>query len=265
MTDTLFDDFADARLKQNIVSLTGSLAKIVALSAKSYQLATSPSETRYGFTAQEFVTQFPELTYYNTGVDNGTDPISATNYPWMIDYATLIPHLTVAVKELNTTVSNNTTSIASNTSSIASNNTAITALQGSSISQTSGNGSLGTLSWTATTAPSGTITKVYQWYKMGNICNIFWAVRASVAGLLVTQMSVPLPGDAPTPGNLSNQTNDSIVSLGSGAIQALVTAAVNQNACCLYKTSGGSYELRNFVTAGLAATYVTGQLTYFTT
>lgn len=251
MTDTLIDNYADARIKQNIVSLTGSLAKIVALSAKSYKLVASPSETRYGFTAQEFVSQFPELTYYNTGVDNGTDPISVTNYPWMIDYATLIPHLTVAVKELNTTVT--------------SNGTAITALQGSSITQTSGSGNLGTLTWSGTLAPSGTITKVYQWYKMGNICNIFWAIKASVAGTLITQMTVPLPGDAPTPGNLSNQATDSIVSVGSGSIQALISAAITSNACSLYKTSGGNYELRNYATAGLGATYVTGQLTYFTT
>lgn len=57
----------------------------------------------------------------------------------------------------------------------------------------------GTITWTATTAPSGTTNHSYRWTRIGNLVNLNIALVFSVAGGSVSQVVLTLPADAPTP------------------------------------------------------------------
>lgn len=57
----------------------------------------------------------------------------------------------------------------------------------------------GTITWTATTAPSGTLTQNYQWTQIGKFVVLRINVKYSVAGGTVTAVTMTLPSDCPTP------------------------------------------------------------------
>lgn len=57
----------------------------------------------------------------------------------------------------------------------------------------------GTITWTGTTAPSGTLTKNYYWRQIGKEVKLDIALKYTVAGAALTAVTLTLPSDAPTP------------------------------------------------------------------
>lgn len=57
----------------------------------------------------------------------------------------------------------------------------------------------GTITWTATTAPGGTVTKVYRWSQVGDIVKYNFVLNHSIAGTVITKVVLTLPSDMPAP------------------------------------------------------------------
>ena len=79
---------------------------------------------------------------------------------------------------------------------------------------------LGTLTWTAGTAPSGSISKLYRATRIGNRVDLWCRIEASTPGVTVTQVSFPLPSDTGinTPVAFTGMGNSEFNVSGSGAI-----------------------------------------------
>lgn len=79
---------------------------------------------------------------------------------------------------------------------------------------------LGTLTWTAGTAPSGSINKKYKATRIGNRVDLWCRIEAATPGATVTAVSFPLPSDAGinTPVAFTGMGNGEFNVPGSGAI-----------------------------------------------
>lgn len=80
---------SDARLKSNIISLGGTLAKLLALDGKSYTFKADESKQKIGLLAQDVQEVFPELV---TEAQDEQGTLS-------VNYQGLIPVLINAIKE----------------------------------------------------------------------------------------------------------------------------------------------------------------------
>ena len=85
---------SDARLKSNISSLGGTLAKLIKIDGKSYTLKSNEKENKIGLLAQEILEVFPEL------VKEGDDK----NGTLSVNYQGLVPVLINAIKEQQTQI-----------------------------------------------------------------------------------------------------------------------------------------------------------------
>lgn len=85
--------FSDARLKDEVVSLSESLAKVEGLRGVSYRLKSDPGRTRLGLIAQEVEQVTPEVVNYDPEKDI-----------YSVSYHSLVPVLIEAIKELSTRV-----------------------------------------------------------------------------------------------------------------------------------------------------------------
>lgn len=82
--------FSDIRLKQNVLSIDNSLAKIEGLRGVSYELKNDPGVPHLGLIAQEVKDVVPEVVHH----DDATDM-------YKVSYQSLIPVLIEAIKELS--------------------------------------------------------------------------------------------------------------------------------------------------------------------
>lgn len=82
--------FSDIRLKQNVISIDNSLAKIEGLRGVSYELKADPGIPHLGLIAQEVKEVVPEVVSHDTSSDM-----------YKVSYQSLIPVLIEAVKELS--------------------------------------------------------------------------------------------------------------------------------------------------------------------
>lgn len=57
----------------------------------------------------------------------------------------------------------------------------------------------GTITWTGTTAPSGTTNHSYRWTRIGSVVTLNISIVYQTAGSGLTAVVVPIPSDAPTP------------------------------------------------------------------
>ena len=80
---------SDMRLKSNIISLTGALAKILEIDGKKYTMKSNEKNAKIGVLAQDVLKVFPEL------VKESTDE----NKTLSVNYQGLIPVLINAIKE----------------------------------------------------------------------------------------------------------------------------------------------------------------------
>lgn len=82
--------FSDIRLKQNVLSIDNSLAKIEGLRGVSYELKNDPGVPHLGLIAQEVKNIIPEVVLH----DEATDM-------YKVSYQSLVPVLIEAIKELS--------------------------------------------------------------------------------------------------------------------------------------------------------------------
>lgn len=83
----------------------------------------------------------------------------------------------------------------------------------------------GSVTWSGTTAPSGSTNHTYQWQRTGNKVTVTFHFSYSVAGSNVSSLSFPLPSDLPavkTPAGYAG--NNDVLYTGSGSINTSLTA-----------------------------------------
>lgn len=113
-----------------------------------------------------------------------------------------------------------------------------------------------TITWTGTTAPSGTTNHSYNWQRIGNMVTLNVTLNYGTAGSALTSVSMALPADCPTPREQSGLGAASeILYFGTGQITTastssnsnLVRAFLRVNAAdngyeLALSTSSGSYK-----------------------
>jgi hypothetical protein len=80
---------SDMRLKSNILSLSGALAKLLEIDGKTYTMKSNEKDTKIGLLAQDVLKVFPELV---KAENNSEETLS-------VNYQGLIPVLINAIKE----------------------------------------------------------------------------------------------------------------------------------------------------------------------
>lgn len=102
---------------------------------------------------------------------------------------------------------------------------------------------LGTLTWSAGTAPSGTITKKYRYTKVGKLTTFEFWIDATTAGTSVTSVSFTLPVSALNPVEWTGQGNE-ITIIGSGGLATTSGSNVqNQSRTYITKTGSNAYNV----------------------
>lgn len=120
---------------------------------------------------------------------------------------------------------------------------------------------IGTLTWTGTSAPSGTIVKTYRWSQVGKTVTLFFKITAATPGLAVTAVSFPLPSDCPVPGTFASQPNSTHIAVGSGLIGATANTGAVMGGAQLTVDGSGNFLIQA-VGTGVAATNVWGTINY---
>ena len=85
--------FSDLRLKENVISLDGSLGKLEKLEGVNYNFKSEPGQQRIGLIAQDAGEVFPEILR--------TDDVTGM---YSLAYNDLIPVLIESIKELSAKV-----------------------------------------------------------------------------------------------------------------------------------------------------------------
>ena len=123
-----------------------------------------------------------------------------------------------------------------------------------------------TITWTATTAPSGTTNFSYNWTKVGNQVTLTINLVYGTNGTGVTAVSMVLPSGAPTPvkpTGLSGASN--LLYQGTGKMMTSVTSTTSVNALASLRSNSANngFELIIVQSAG---TFTTASITiqYFT-
>jgi hypothetical protein len=99
-TTTSYNITSDYRLKENIVPITGALAKVAQLKPVTYNWKSAPDEISEGFIAHELAEVCPQAV---TGTKDAVDEDGKPVYQG-IDTSHLIATLTAAIQELSTQV-----------------------------------------------------------------------------------------------------------------------------------------------------------------
>jgi hypothetical protein len=107
----------------------------------------------------------------------------------------------------------------------------------------------GSIAWTGTTAPSGSTNHSYQWTQVGKMVTLRISLVYSVAGSALTQVTMALPSDCPTPQLPSGISGaNAMINFGTGWLLTSNTTipgtGTTQNACVFRVNSGNSgYEI----------------------
>jgi hypothetical protein len=109
--------------------------------------------------------------------------------------------------------------------SFRANNTASTANAADTVYKDLGEQTYtGTATWTGTTSPSGTTNHSYRWNQVGKLVTLRMNLSYTVAGTLLTAVSMTLPTDCPTPASPSGVTAaNEVISYGAGALSSAKT------------------------------------------
>ena len=122
---------------------------------------------------------------------------------------------------------------------------------------------LGALTWTATADPSGTISKLIRWNKVGKVISFWVSIIASTPGTLVTAVEFDLPSNMPSPSTWSSQPNDSIIMLGVAKIGVTTNPTFDFNdGLKVYKDISGNFKIKIECVGGPAADTVYGHGNY---
>lgn len=111
----------------------------------------------------------------------------------------------------------------------------------------------GTITWTGTTAPSGSTNHFYTWFEVGHMVTLIVNLDYATASSATTAVSFELPTDCPTPMQWSNRTGASIYHYrGVGQLSTSnTTAAGNALASGLRRNAADNgYEITISTSSG---------------
>lgn len=105
----------------------------------------------------------------------------------------------------------------------------------------------GTITWTGTTAPSGTTSHTYRWTRVGSLVSLNISLVFQTAGSGLTGVVIALPSDAPTPiepTGLTSASNPMYVST-IGTFQTLTGGTLGNAPRSLFRNNSGNngYEI----------------------
>lgn len=86
---------------------------------------------------------------------------------------------------------------------------------------------VGTITWSGTTAPSGTATLRYSWTRVGKLVYFCFRFQWSVAGSTLTAAQWPKPADMPAPAVETGTGSSEIIAFFSGGVASSLTIAGN--------------------------------------
>jgi hypothetical protein len=111
-----------------------------------------------------------------------------------------------------------------------------------------------TITYSATTAPSGALTANYRATRVGKCVSVRFNFKNAVAGTGVTQAIIPFPSGLPLPAAITDfNTNNDFIGTGSGVFQTGANSGVASRVV-IRKVSGG-YEIHLIASS---ASYISG-------
>lgn len=116
-----------------------------------------------------------------------------------------------------------------------------------------------TITYTATTAPSGTLTANYRATRIGKCVSVRFNFKHAVAGTGVTTAVIPFPSGLPSPSAITDfNTNNDFIGSGSGIFQTGTTQTGVASRVLLRKVSGG-FEIYLIAASGA---YISGMVNF---
>ena len=107
----------------------------------------------------------------------------------------------------------------------------------------SGEGTLGTLTWTGT-APTTLLNSVYRWARIGKIILFEFRIEYTTAGSGVTQLSFSLPGDVPVPLDFTGQGSSESGLSGNSFMAQTIDTTTSACRATLRKTGSSTYDVK---------------------
>lgn len=152
--------------------------------------------------------------------------------------------------------------------SIIGNSTASTVTNSSITYKASGKQTYtGTLTWSATTAPSGATNNSYNWVQIGNLVTLNITINFASAGSGVLNLIATLPTDCPTP-VIPNGSNVNLGQLyqGSGRLATSATSINTSQASTFLRNNSTStgYEIIVIPSVGAAYSFASITMIYYT-
>lgn len=124
----------------------------------------------------------------------------------------------------------------------------------------------GGITWTGTTAPSGTTSHSYNWQKVGNLVTLNVTLFYQNTGTALTSVVMDFMNNFPTPVKPDGLTNASeVLYNGSGDLRQTATSSVNLLASCLLRSNSANNGFQLIITqASISAKIVKITISYFT-
>lgn len=122
----------------------------------------------------------------------------------------------------------------------------------------------GTITWTGTTAPSGTTNHKYRWSQIGKQVTITISLIYGTAGSALTAVKLTLPADCPSPTNFGTLTGANDVIGSSWAFLGTSTSAATTGRVLLQNNAANNGFEFNIAAASGAYRTSGFTLTYFT-
>jgi len=99
-----------------------------------------------------------------------------------------------------------------------------------------------TITWTGTTAPSGTQTSNYRWFRVGNMVYYHFTMDWSVAGTAITSARFPMPAAMPTPQipNGRNAANNACYEGAGGMSTSLTNTPANNSKVAIMRNAANN-------------------------
>lgn len=112
-----------------------------------------------------------------------------------------------------------------------------------------------TITWTGTTAPSGTTNHVYSWFRFGPYVFYDFTLNYSVPGLALTQVVIDLPSDMPLPHSITGYVAGNYLDMCTGSASTDANSAVATGRAQLKWQTGTTYRIQ-VITGALASSVV---------
>lgn len=122
-----------------------------------------------------------------------------------------------------------------------------------------------TITWTGTTAPSGTATNTYRWSQTGKLVTLSVHLAYSIAGTSITEAKFDLPSDLPLPelpAGFSTSSDYSVYGAGK-MVGSKSPASTSGSSVALQYNGGSSYALDIKLSTASNVQYGLATIQYF--